>query len=77
MNKRVKSILYNFAGYAPFFIVTYFLAAEFTGLKGVMVPVTAAVVATILAPKFQTVKFQGEDKIYMKWLFTKGVKEIK
>ena len=77
MNKKVKAILYNFAGYAPFFIAAYFLAAEFTGLTGVMVPVTAAVVATILAPKFQTVKFQGEDKIFMKWLFAKGVKEVK
>ncbi|AXG74504.1 hypothetical protein DVK85_09760 [Flavobacterium arcticum] len=77
MNKKVKSILYNLAGYAPFFIIVYLLTAQYTELTGIMVPVTAAVVATILAPKFQVVKFQGEDKIFMKWLFTKGVKEVK
>lgn len=77
MNKNKKAIVYNLLGFAPFFLVTYFLAIEFTGLTGVMVPITAAVVSTILAPKFQFVKYQGEDKIFMKWLFLKGVREIK
>lgn len=77
MSKNFKALLYNFLGYAPLFIVFYFLAKNFTGLTGWWVPVTAAVAATILAPRFQVVKFQDGERILMKWLFIKGVKEVK
>jgi hypothetical protein len=30
-----------------------------------------------LAPKFQAVKTNEGEKIFMKWLFIKGVKEVK
>jgi len=77
MNKKVKALLYNFLGYAPFFLLAWYLLGNFTNLTGFWVPATAAVVSTILAPKFQVIKFQGEEKIFMKWLFIKGVKAVK
>ncbi len=77
MNKKTKALLYNLAGFAPIFLLLYFLIPEFTGLTGLFIPLTAFVVATILAPKFQAVKYQGEEKIFMKWLFIKGIKEVK
>lgn len=77
MNKTVKAFLYNFLGFAPFFILLSFLIDTFTGLTGFWVPLTAAVATTILAPKFQAVKFHGQEKIYMRWLFIKGTKEVK
>lgn len=77
MSKNIKALLYNFLGYAPLFIVFYFLADKFTGLTGWWIPVTAAVAATIMAPKFQVIKFQDGERILMKWLFIKGVKEVK
>lgn len=77
MNKKVKAFLYNFLGYAPFFLGFYFAAQNFTSLTGWWAPVTAAVCATILAPKFQAVTLHGEEKIFMRWLFVKGVKEVK
>jgi hypothetical protein len=77
MNRKLKAILYNFLGFAPFFLLTYFLVMEFTGLEGLFIPLTAFVVSTILAPKFQAVKYHGEEKIFMKWIFIKGIKEIK
>jgi hypothetical protein len=42
-----------------------------------MRPLTAFVVATILAPKFQAGNVGGTEKIFMKWIFLKGVKEVK
>jgi len=30
-----------------------------------------------LAPKFQAVKTNEGEKLFMKWLFIKGIKEIK
>ncbi|KAF2518790.1 hypothetical protein E0W68_08565 [Flavobacterium salilacus subsp. salilacus] len=77
MNKKAKAILYNFLGFAPIFLLLYFTIPQFTGLTGLFIPLTAFVVATILAPKFQAIKYQGQEKILMKWLFIKGVKEVK
>lgn len=77
MNKKVKAILYNFLGFAPIFLLLYFLLPKFTDLNGFFIPLTSFVVATILAPKFQAIKVQGEERIFMRWLFVKGVKEVK
>lgn len=77
MKKSTKALLYNFLGFAPVFMLLYFLTEQFTGLSGWMVPVTSFVVTTIIAPKFQAGKIQGEEKIFMRWLFIKGVKEVK
>ncbi|MEL1244393.1 hypothetical protein AAEO56_08990 [Flavobacterium sp. DGU11] len=77
MNKKVKAFLYNFLGFAPFFMLLCYLIEKFTGLTGFWIPVTSAVATTILAPKFQVVKYMGEEKIFMRWLFVKGVKEVK
>jgi hypothetical protein len=38
---------------------------------------TGFMVALLLAPKFQMVKTHDGEKILMKWLFIKGVKEVK
>jgi hypothetical protein len=46
-------------------------------MEGFWIPVTAAVATTILAPKFQYANYRGEEKILMKWLFIKGIKEVK
>lgn len=77
MNKKTKAFIYNFVGFAFFFTIMYFIAARFTGLQGLWIPVTSAVVASILSPKFQAVNYMGEEKLFMKWMFIKGVKEIK
>ncbi|OIQ18034.1 MAG: hypothetical protein BM557_07395 [Flavobacterium sp. MedPE-SWcel] len=77
MNIKVKALLYNLLGFAPIFWLASFLVSEFTNLTGFYVPLTGFVVATILAPKFQVVRYQGGEKIFMKWIFLKGVKEIK
>jgi hypothetical protein len=39
-------------------------------------PVTAFIVGTILAPKFQAIKTQEGEKIFMKWIFIKGIKQL-
>lgn len=77
MSKSTKAILYNFLGFAPIFLLIYFLAQQFTGLDGLWVPLTAFMVTLILSPKFQAIKMLGEEKILMKWIFIKGFKEVK
>lgn len=77
MSKKTKAFIFNFLGFAAHFTLAYFLIVQFTGLDGLWIPVTSAVAASLLAPKFQAITYMGEEKLMMKWLFFKGVKEIK
>ena len=77
MNKQNKSFVYNLLGFLPIYVITYVLVSQFTDLSGLWIPLTAFMVTLLLSPKFQYVKKMGEEKIYMKWLFIKGVKEVK
>lgn len=77
MNKKVKSFLYNFLGFSVFYIPCYLLVMNYSHLQGLWIAGTAFMVSLILAPKFQAIKTNDGEKIYMKWIFIKGVKEIK
>lgn len=77
MSKKVKAFLYNLICFAPLFLISLYLIEKFTGLTGWLAPITAFVVGTILAPKFQAIKTSDGEKLFMKWLFIKEVKEIK
>ena len=77
MTLKTKGLLYNFIGFALLFIIVRIVAEMFTNLTGFWLPLTAFVVATLLAPKFQAVQTSEGEKLFMKWLFFKGVKEVK
>lgn len=77
MAKKTKALLYNLICFAVLFILFRYLIDKYTGLTGIFIPLIAFVVGTLLAPKFQAAKFQGDEKIFMRWIFIKGVKEIK
>lgn len=77
MTLKTKGLLYNFVGFALLFVIVRIVAEMFTNLSGFWLPLTAAVVASILAPKFQAVQTSEGEKLFMKWMFIKGVKEIK
>ncbi|WP_313807309.1 hypothetical protein [Flavobacterium sp.] len=77
MSKITKAFLYNFLGFAPLFIIFRVIAGYATNLTGFWLPLTAAVAASILAPKFKAIKTNEGEKIFMSWMFIKGVKEVK
>lgn len=77
MKPTTKALVYNFACFAALYLLMYFLIVSFTHLTGWMKPLTAAVAASLLAPKFQAVKTSAGEKVFMKWVFVKGVKEIR
>lgn len=76
MSKKVQAFLYNLICFAILFVGFRYLIQHYTNLTGYFVPVTAFVVGTLLAPKFQAVSTSEGEKLFMKWLFIKGVKEI-
>ena len=73
---QVRAFLYQLGCFAILFISLQFLIDKYTQLSGLWIPMTAFVVGTILAPKFQAVKTKDGEKLFMKWMFIKGVKDI-
>ena len=74
---QLRAFLYQLTSFAVLFIGFRFLIAHYTAIAGFWIPLTAFVVGTILAPKFQAVKTKDGEKLFMKWLFIKGIKEVK
>lgn len=77
MNKSTKALLYNFLAFAVFYFSAKFLMKSFTGLEGIKVSFLALGISMVLAPKFHATHTNEGEKIFMKWIFLKGLKEIK
>jgi hypothetical protein len=73
---QIRAFLYQLGCFAILFISARYLVERYTELTGYWIPVTAFFVGTIVSPKFQAVKTKDGEKLFMKWIFTKGVKEI-
>ncbi|MGA9636874.1 hypothetical protein [Flavobacterium sp.] len=73
---QVRAFLYQLGCFAILFISVRYLVAMYTSLTGFWIPMTAFVVATLLSPKFKAIKTPDAEKLYMKWIFMKGVREI-
>ncbi|MEY4432173.1 MAG: hypothetical protein RLZZ44_303 [Bacteroidota bacterium] len=73
---QLRAFLYQLGSFAILFISLRFLIFKYTSLTGLFIPFTAFVVGTILSPKFQAVKTRDGEKLFMSWLFIKGIKEL-
>ena len=73
---QLRAFLYQLGCFGILFIVFRFLIGSYTSLEGLGIPMTAFVLGTILAPKFQATKTKDGEKLFMSWLFIKGIKEI-
>lgn len=76
MGKKTKAFVYQLISFAILFIAVRYLVATYTTLTGLWVPIIAFVVGTVFAPKFQAVRTKDGEKLFMKWIFLKGIREI-
>ncbi len=74
---QIRSFIYQLLCFGILFIGFRFLIGKYTNLTGLWVPITAFVVGTILAPQFQAAKTKDGEKLFMKWIFIRGVKILK
>lgn len=74
---KAKALLYNFIGFTFFFLVLRYLSVFVVAEVPIYMVVIAAVLANFLSPKFGVVETEKGMKIMMKWIFIKGLKEIK
>lgn len=73
---QIRAFLYQLGCFAILFISVRYIIDEFTKLTGFWIPLTAFIIGTIIAPKFQAVKTKDGEKLFMKWIFMKGIREI-
>ena len=76
MKVQTKALLYQFLCFAALFMAFRFLIAEYASITGIWVPLTAFVVSTILCPQFKAIRTPDGEKIFIKWIFLKGIKRI-
>ena len=76
MSKKTKAFLFNLIGFSFFYIISYFTVMTFGLLQGLWIAATSFLISTVLAPKFQTVITNEGEKLFMKWIFVKGLREI-
>ena len=73
---QLRAFLFNLLSFVVLFVGFRILIEKYTTLTGIWISLTAFVIGTILAPKFQAVKTKDGEKLFMKWLFMKGIREI-
>ena len=73
---QIRAFVYQLGCFAILFISVRYIVAHYTNLTSFWIPLTAFIIGTIVAPKFQAVKTKDGEKLFMKWIFMKGIKEI-
>jgi hypothetical protein len=73
---QLRAFLFNLLSFVVLFVGFRILVEKYTNLTGIWISLTAFVIGTILAPKFQALKTKDGEKLFMKWLFIKGIREI-
>jgi hypothetical protein len=73
---QVRAFLFQLGCFAILFTSFRFLVDQYTNLTGYWVPLTAFAIGTLLSPKFQAVKTKDGEKLFMKWIFIKGLRII-
>lgn len=73
---QIRAFLYQLGCFAILFISVRYIVAHYTSLTSFWIPLTAFIIGTIVAPKFQAVKTKDGEKLFMKWIFMKDTKEI-
>ncbi len=76
MSPKLKAILLNFLGFAILFLVARIAFGYLFNIDRLYLALGAAIIASVLAPKFAVVEVEGSSKIIMKWIFRKGFREI-
>lgn len=76
MKSKHKVLIYNFLGFAILFVAGRLLLGMFLSLDTLVLAIIAAVIASLMAPKFAVVKSGKGNKIMMKWILIKGFREF-
>lgn len=74
---KAKAFLYNFTSFLVIFLIVRFLVLQITGTYSLLTVFGAAVLASLLSPKFAVARENEQDVIKMKWVFLKGFRTFR
>lgn len=77
MSKKTKAFIYQLISFIIFFVGFTYIFKQFLSLQDLYIKLMAFVVGTIFAPKFLATQTKDGEKLFIKWLFIKGMMEIK
>ncbi len=77
MSKKTKAFVYQLISFTIFFLGFTFIFKQFFDIKDLYIKLMAFGLGTIFAPKFLATQTKEGEKLFMKWLFINGMKEIK
>lgn len=73
---KIKALLYQLICFAVLFLLIRYLAGKFMSLGHFWGSFWAFALGTILSPKFLVIKIKENEKLFVKWFFAKGLKEL-
>ena len=77
MSKKTKAFIYQLLSFIIFFLGFTYIFKQFFSFEDLYIKLMAFAVGTVFAPKFLAVQTKDGEKLFVKWLFIKGMKEIK
>ncbi|EKF54243.1 hypothetical protein I215_13427 [Galbibacter marinus] len=77
MNTKTKVFLLNLVCFLAIFLVLRFSLLYFIdGVHQLILVLAAAIIASILCPKFFAVVEDGKERVKLKWIFIKGIRNL-
>ncbi|PWL37509.1 hypothetical protein DKG77_14450 [Flagellimonas aquimarina] len=76
MRPKHKALLFNFIAFVVLFLIARLVLGYYLPINPIFLAVTSAIIANVLAPKFGAIQTDDGEKVLMKWIFIKGMREI-
>jgi hypothetical protein len=76
MKPKHKALLFNFIAFVVLFLIARLVLGYYLPISPIFLAVTSAIIANVLAPKFGAIQTDDGEKVLMKWIFIKGMREI-
>ncbi|WP_298927788.1 hypothetical protein [uncultured Allomuricauda sp.] len=76
MKPKHKALLFNFIAFVALFLIARMVLGYYLPINPIFLAVTSAIIANVLAPKFGAIQTDDGEKVLMKWIFIKGMREI-
>lgn len=76
MKPKYKALLLNFIAFVVLFLIARLALGYYLPINPIFLAVTSAIIANVLAPKFGAIQTDDGEKVLMRWIFIKGMREI-
>lgn len=76
MRPKYKALLFNLIAFVTLFLIARLILGHFLPINRIFLAVTSAIIANVLAPKFGAIQTDDGEKVLMKWIFIKGIREL-